>query len=104
MIMLLLTRQDLHTREFFASKRINEDRLIKWPPSSPDLNYIENLWCLVKTEIYQGCKKCSSKYSLLEAIETCYKSLNSSVILRLTVFMDDRLVTVFERKGVYINK
>ena len=29
-----------------------EIRVINWPPYLPDLNLIENLWALVKAEIY----------------------------------------------------
>jgi transposase len=30
-----------------------EIKVMKWPPYSPDLNPIENLWALVKAEIYR---------------------------------------------------
>ena len=92
------------TREFLASKRIKEDKLMEWPPSSPDLNCIENLWSVVKAEIYKGGKQYTSKDSLWKAIQSSCKNLDKSMIAKLTHSMDDRLIAVIERKGDYIDK
>ena len=56
------------TREFLASKIIKEDRLMEWSPSSTDLNCIENLWSIIKADVYQRNKQCTSKDSLWEGI------------------------------------
>ena len=39
------------TAEFLAPKSFKEDRLMQWPPSSPNLNCIENLWSTIKGDV-----------------------------------------------------
>ena len=91
------------TMNFLTSKNIKEDRLMEWPPSSPDLNCIENLWSIIKSDVYQGGKQYLSKDSLWEAIKTSCSNVSASGISKLTLSMDDRLVRVIEAKGDYIN-
>ena len=43
-------------------------RLMKWPACSPDLNPIENIWSVLKRQVYRVGRKLSSKYALWEAI------------------------------------
>ena len=34
---------------------------MEWPPSSPDVNPIKNLWSIVKMKLYEGCQHYNSK-------------------------------------------
>ena len=34
---------------------------MEWPPSSPDLNLIKNLWSIVKMKLYEGEKQSNNK-------------------------------------------
>ena len=43
---------------------------MEWPPWSPDLNSIENLWSIVKMKLYVGGKQYNSQADLGEAIKT----------------------------------
>lgn len=58
------------TREFFEQKRFAGEIIIEWPPSSPDLNAIENLWPVLKMKLYDGGKQYNAKADLLEAIKS----------------------------------
>ena len=91
------------TKEFLASKNIKEERPMKWPLCSPDLNCIKNLWSIIKSDVYQGGWQYSSKDNLWDAIKRVSNSISSSVISKLTQAIDDRLVRAIEAKEDYIN-
>jgi len=91
------------TMNFLASKNIKEDRLMEWPPSSPDTNCIKNFWSIIKSDIYEGGKQYLFKDGLWDAIKTSCINFSGSCIAKLTLSMDDRLVRVTEAKGSYIN-
>ena len=84
------------TKDYLSEKSFSGDRLMEWPPCSPNLNCIENLWNIVKSKIYCGGKQCASKEELWNAILNSCKGINPSVISNLTALMDDRLVKVLE--------
>ena len=44
----------------FSLEELREE-IMEWPPSSPDLNLIENLWSIVKIKLYRGEKHYNSK-------------------------------------------
>ena len=87
------------TKAFLTSKNIPETKIMNWPPSSPDLNCIENLWGIIKAEIYEGNRQYTSKAALWEAIQKACSSVEASVIENLTKSMDERLLKVIEMKG-----
>ncbi|KAK7130479.1 hypothetical protein R3I93_019969 [Phoxinus phoxinus] len=72
-----------------------------WPPSSPDLNPIENLWALLKREIYSEGKQYTSLNSVWEAVVASAQKVDHQQIKKLTDSMNGRLITVIE-KGGYI--
>ena len=48
-----------------------------WPPSSPALNPIENLWSILKQKIYVGGRQFIFKQQLGEAILTSCKEIQA---------------------------
>ena len=92
-----------YTRNFLASKGFKDAKLMVWPPASPDLNPIENLWSIVKRKLYEAGKQYNSKNELKEAIKECCKTISTETIKNLTSSMDKRLVKILERHGGYIN-
>ena len=57
------------TSDFLAQKGFTGSKLMKWPSSSRDLNPIENMWALVKRELYSGGKQYRNQSELWEAIK-----------------------------------
>ena len=76
---------------------------MEWPACSPDLNPIENLWSILKREVYSAGKQYSSKEDLWNAINTTAKGISSDTIKKLTSSMDRRLLSVVSNHGRYIN-
>lgn len=51
-----------------ASKGFNNDKIITWPPSLPDLNPIKSLWTLLKCELYREGRQYISTNSIWKAV------------------------------------
>jgi transposase len=57
---------------FLASKNVE---MIQWPPYSPDLNPIENLWGLMKRKLADDYPVCTSH----EQLETSFLAIWDSI-------------------------
>lgn len=71
---------------------IKREKLIVWPPSSPDLNPIENLCSILKQKVYEGRRQFISKQQLWEAILTSCEEIQAETLQKLTSSMDARIV------------
>ena len=91
------------TSYFLAQKGFTGSKLMKWPSSSRDLNPIENMWALVKRELYSGGKQYRSQSELWEAIKKATPAIKPETVKCLTNSMDDRLIKIIDKKGGYIN-
>jgi len=79
-----------------------------WPPHSPDLNPIENLWSLMKQTIYELYPELehapntqSSKQLLIRAAQEAWHMLEDRVLIRLSETMPHRVKAVIAAKGWY---
>ena len=91
-----------NTSASLAAMGIKGEKLMVWPPSSPDLNPIENLWSILKQKIYEGGRQFTSKQQLWEAILTSCKEIQAETLQKLTRSMDARIVKLLSKKGSYI--
>ncbi len=76
---------------------IKGEKLMVWPPSSPDLNPIENLWSILKRNIYEGARQLASKQLLWEAILTSCKEIQAETLQKFSSSMDVRIVKVISK-------
>ena len=90
------------TQEWLSKQGIKEQNLMVWPPCSPDLNPIENVWSVIKQEIYKGGKQFSSKDELWKAIEASTRIIKPEMIRRLTKSVDTRLSKVLQGQGRHV--
>ena len=79
-----------------------------WPPYSPDLNPIENLWSLMKAEIYklypdleQADDTEETLYYLIEAAKEAWHEIDSTILYNLSVTMPHRVQAVIDADGWY---
>uniref|UniRef100_A0A087YR09 Tc1-like transposase DDE domain-containing protein n=1 Tax=Poecilia formosa TaxID=48698 RepID=A0A087YR09_POEFO len=92
-----------NTTVSLAAMGIKGEKLMVWPPSSPDLNPMENLWSFLKEKIYEGGTQFTSKQQLWKAILTACKEIQAETIHKLTSSMDARIVKVISKKGSYVD-
>ncbi|KAF7643280.1 hypothetical protein LDENG_00242360 [Lucifuga dentata] len=57
-----------YSTAWLASKGLKDDGKMTWPPSSPVLNPIENLWALLKRDTYSERRQYASLNSVWEAV------------------------------------
>lgn len=58
-----------HTKQWLSEQGLRNEKLMVWPPNSPDLNPIENFWSIVKQKVYKNGRQYSSKDGLWAAIK-----------------------------------
>lgn len=84
------------TKAYLASLGIS---LLSWPPNSPDLSPIENIWGLIKRKL-KG-KAFPNRDLLWEAIKFEWDSLNPSYFHALVRSMPNRLSATLSANGGY---
>ena len=87
---------------------------MQWPACSPDLNPIEyfymgfksgleNLWSVLKRNIYSCGRQYASKDDFWDAILNAAKDISSDELERLTSSMDQSLLSLINKNGSYVN-
>ncbi|KAJ3438845.1 transposable element tc1 transposase [Anaeramoeba flamelloides] len=72
-----------------------------WPPNSPDLNPIENLWSIMDRRLKHVNPK--NKEEFIEELINVWESIKWETLENLTLSMDNRINLVIERDGQSIN-
>lgn len=88
------------TTEFLANHNI---RVLPWPPRSPDLNPIENVWAILSRMVYAGGKQYNSKEELKTAILRCWPQVSGETIRNLYNSMPTRVDKVISKRGMIIS-
>lgn len=79
-----------------------------WPPHSPDLNPIENLWALLKAEIYKirldlmhMKNNNETKRILVETAQIAWQNIDMKHLEHLSETMPNRVQAIIESEGWY---
>ena len=92
------------TTQYLGSIGFKNKTMMIWPPNSPDLNPIENLWGIVKRRVHADGKQYFSKDELWEAIKQAADSIPRSLISKLTESVNDRLFNIIRLNGSHVGK
>ena len=92
-----------YTRGYLASKNIKNEKIMEWPSQSPDLNPIENLWAIVKKDLYPDTKQYANKRELWAELQKVCSKIKPEIIRELTQSCDNRLFQCVQANGGSIN-
>ena len=92
-----------HTKQFLEEQGITGNRLMVWPPQSPDLNPIENYWAAFKALLYKNGRQFTNKNELWNAILASFGEIDRNLASTLVKSVDNRIVELFHKKGKHIN-
>ena len=81
--------------------------VMDWPPHSPDLNPIENLWAILKDEIYKLYPELefmndteATLEALIAAAKEAWRSVEDRILYNLSITMPRRVQAVIKCKWV----
>ena len=83
------------TNEYFSVANL---KVLEWPPYSPDLNPIENLWSVIKSQI-QKIINYVSVDNFVDIVEKIILRYNYEKINNMINSMPNRIRLVIENKG-----
>ena len=86
----------LATKKYFDDMGVN---CISFPPKSPDLNIIENVWNLLARQVYSDGKPKRDINELRQSIIQSWWILSPITINGLVDSMKDRLIAVIKSDG-----
>ena len=82
--------------------------VILWPLFSPDLNPIENLWAIIKVEIYKLYPELEfaddteeTLGRLIRAAQEAWHTIDQNILYNLSVTMPHRVKAVIDVEGWY---
>ena len=70
-----------------------------WPSNSPDLNPIENLWHILRSNIRKRKVQPRTKEALIEALQEEWSKLDIEMVNKLCESMPRRLQAVINARG-----
>ena len=84
------------TKDFLCEQNV---RVMDWPPLSPDLNPIENLWGIISRKVYADGRQYTSISDLKKVIQSEWDAIPISTLENLVDSMPNRCIEVLCRNG-----
>jgi hypothetical protein len=79
-------------------RRAHGIRKMQWPPNSPDLNPIENVWKIVK-HLLKSHRRPHDKEEMIQQIEVVWNEVCLQQLQALIANMPDRMRAIIRAKG-----
>lgn len=73
--------------------------LMQWPPYSPDLNIVENVWAWMTRKVYENGRQYDDKNSLIKAINEVWSEISLDYLKSLYDSLPNRIFEVISNKG-----
>ena len=80
-------------------KKAAEIRVLEWPPQSPDLSPIENIWHYMKVRIGAKRHRIKNVQQMAEAIREAWEQIPVEVFVKLANSMPKRMDLLRQSKG-----
>ena len=93
-----LAHRSAYTSDWLTKASFNNERVMEWPPNSPDLNPMENLWAIIKRRVYSNGRQ----FTNLNNIKDVSGSVTPTEISNLTNLVDQRLVKILRNNGSHV--
>jgi len=90
----------MSSKNWFLSKDIH---VMVWPPLSPDLNPIENIWGILARDIYSGGCQYENIKALRDAILRSWEKISVHVLRNFIDSMPSRVFDLISSKGQKID-
>ena len=84
------------TKQFLADCNLD---VMEWPPYSPDLNPIENLWGILVQRVYKDFRQFETEDDLMERLLAEWEKLKKEDWRPLILSMQDRCLHVIAKRG-----
>ena len=81
----------------------NQIEVMEWPPQSPDLSPIENVWGILTQRVYANGRFFNSTDDLWETIQSEWNKLTAADTYPLYASMHNRILNVIENQGKKIS-
>lgn len=89
-----------HTEKFCMAEKDSRPWIrVEWPPNSPDLNPIENIWRRMKEKIYKGPNPPKKIGDLREAVLKAWDEITRDEIVGEIHSMPWRIHECYNRRG-----
>ncbi|GBM06396.1 Transposable element Tc3 transposase [Araneus ventricosus] len=88
------------TKNYLNSKNV---AVLEWPPMSPDLNPIKNVWRNMSRKVYENGRQFYSMNALNTAIESVWYNQEPEILQTLIMTMEKRVCNVILRNRKTLN-
>ena len=82
--------------DYFAQNNIET---LNWPPQSPDMNPIENLWAIIKAKRQKKYGVPNTKLDLIDQIFDIWSNIDTTIVQNLANSANSRINEVLKLKG-----
>ena len=99
---LLLMEYNTPIHPALASQAFKKSHSIKkiedWPPQSPDLNHIKNVWKVLKTKVQELYQPCSVE-EMQQTLQLTWEEFPEETLKNIVASMPERMQAVIDAKG-----